>query len=148
MKVYCAWCEREGRPAFIGEKAPFDDTSVTHGICADHERRLLMGLPIPPTATLLVVVHRDHPELYRQLLRLAAAIPGLHVILDRRRGERRWLHRVPVVENPPLARALYDQVEVGQEIPVPLYRAVAEVLAYVYRMLHGRSEARRREGGQ
>lgn len=98
MKVYCAWCEREGRPAFIGEKAPFDDTGVTHGICADHERRLLMGLPIPPTATLLVVVHRDHPELYRQLLRLAAAIPGLHVILDRRRGERRWLHRVPVVE--------------------------------------------------
>lgn len=98
MKVYCAWCEREGRPAFIGEKAPFEDTTVTHGICADHERRLLMGLPIPPSATLLVVVHRDHPELYRQLLRLAAVIPGLHVILDRRRGERRWLHRVPVVE--------------------------------------------------
>jgi len=47
-------------------------------------------------------------------------------------------HRVPVVENPPLARALYQQVEVGQEIPVSLYRAVAEVLAYVYRLMHGR----------
>lgn len=46
-------------------------------------------------------------------------------------------HRVPVVENPPLARALYEQVEVGQEIPVGLYRAVAEVLAYVYRLMHG-----------
>lgn len=46
-------------------------------------------------------------------------------------------HRVPVVENPPLARALYQQVEVGQEIPVSLYRAVAEVLAYVYRLMHG-----------
>jgi hypothetical protein len=98
MKVYCAWCDREGRPAFIGEKAPFDDASVTHGICAEHERRLLMGLPIPPTATLLVVVRRDYPELYRQLLRLAVVIPGLHVILDRRRGERRWLHRTPAVE--------------------------------------------------
>jgi hypothetical protein len=98
MKVYCAWCDREGRPAFIGEKAPFDDGSVTHGICAEHERRLLMTLPVPPTATLLVVVRRDQPELYRPLLRLAAVIPGLHVILDRRRGERRWLHRTPTVE--------------------------------------------------
>jgi flagellar biosynthetic protein FlhB len=47
-------------------------------------------------------------------------------------------HRVPVIENPPLAQALYKQVEVGQEIPPNLYRAVAEVLAYVYRMLGGR----------
>lgn len=46
-------------------------------------------------------------------------------------------HRVPVVENPPLARALYQQVEVGQEIPVTLYRAVAEVLAYVFRLMQG-----------
>jgi flagellar biosynthetic protein FlhB len=46
-------------------------------------------------------------------------------------------HRVPVVENPPLARALYRQVEVGQEIPVELYRAVAEVLAYVFRLMKG-----------
>jgi flagellar biosynthetic protein FlhB len=40
---------------------------------------------------------------------------------------------VPVVENPPLARALYRDVEVGQEIPPALFTAVAEVLAYVYR---------------
>jgi flagellar biosynthetic protein FlhB len=43
-------------------------------------------------------------------------------------------HRVPVVEDPPLARALYRQVEVGQVIPVELYEAVARVLAYVYRL--------------
>lgn len=49
--------------------------------------------------------------------------------------ERALEHRVPVVENPPLARALYQQVEVGQEIPTGLYRAVAEVLAYVYRLM-------------
>jgi len=47
-------------------------------------------------------------------------------------------HQVPVIENPPLAQALYKQVEVGQEIPPNLYRAVAEVLAYIYRMLGGR----------
>jgi flagellar biosynthetic protein FlhB len=41
---------------------------------------------------------------------------------------------VPIVERPPLARALYRAVEVGQEIPADLYKAVAEVLAYVYEL--------------
>ena len=41
---------------------------------------------------------------------------------------------VPVVENPPLAQALYKAVDVGQEIPENLYRAVAEVLAYVFKL--------------
>jgi len=38
------------------------------------------------------------------------------------------------VEEKPLARALYKTVEIDQFIPVELYRAVAEVLAYVYRL--------------
>ncbi len=42
--------------------------------------------------------------------------------------------RVPIVENPPLARTIYATVEVGAEVPPELYRAVAEVLAYVYRL--------------
>jgi flagellar biosynthetic protein FlhB len=46
-------------------------------------------------------------------------------------------HQIPVVENPPLARALYKSVEVGQEIPAHLYRAVAEVLAYIFRLRRG-----------
>jgi flagellar biosynthetic protein FlhB len=47
-------------------------------------------------------------------------------------------HQVPIVENPPLARALYTSVEVGQEIPGHLYRAVAEILAYIYKLMNGR----------
>ncbi len=47
-------------------------------------------------------------------------------------------NQVPIVENPPLARALYGSVEVGQEIPAHLYQAVAEVLAYIFRLLKGR----------
>ena len=43
-------------------------------------------------------------------------------------------HGVPLVQRPPLARALYWTVEVGQEIPARFYRAVAEILAYVYRL--------------
>ncbi|HSH34794.1 flagellar biosynthesis protein FlhB, partial [Schnuerera sp.] len=41
-------------------------------------------------------------------------------------------HSIPLVENKPLARALYDTVEIGSLIPEDLYEAVAEVLAYVY----------------
>lgn len=43
-------------------------------------------------------------------------------------------HRITTVQNPELARALYDSTEVGQEIPAHLYPAVAEVLAFVYRL--------------
>ncbi len=41
---------------------------------------------------------------------------------------------VPIVENKPLARALYAEVELGEFIPADLYHAVAEVLAYVYKL--------------
>jgi len=41
---------------------------------------------------------------------------------------------VPIVEDPPLARALYASCEVDDEIPESLFRAVARVLAYVYRL--------------
>ena len=43
-------------------------------------------------------------------------------------------NQVPIVENKPLAQALHKMVEIGEYIPVELYRAVAEVLAYVYRL--------------
>jgi len=47
-------------------------------------------------------------------------------------------NNVQVVENKPLARTLYQSTEIGEEIPVELYRAVAEILAYVYRMKNKR----------
>lgn len=46
---------------------------------------------------------------------------------------------VPLIENPPLAQALYKSVEVGQSIPPHLYRAVAEILAYIYRLMGARA---------
>lgn len=57
----------------------------------------------------------------------------------RESGER---HGVPVVSVPPLARALYRQVEIGREIPVNLYSAVAHILGYVYQL-----RTWRRQGG-
>jgi flagellar biosynthetic protein FlhB len=43
-------------------------------------------------------------------------------------------HNIPLLEAPPLARALYHHAELGDEIPQTLYNAVAEVLAYVYQL--------------
>jgi len=45
-------------------------------------------------------------------------------------------HRVPLLEAPPLARALYRHTDLGDEIPATLYAAVAEVLAYVFQLRH------------
>lgn len=43
-------------------------------------------------------------------------------------------HKIEIVENKPLARALYETAEIGEIIPVDLYQAVAEVLAFVYKL--------------
>ncbi len=48
---------------------------------------------------------------------------------------------VPIIENRSLARGIYRMVKVGQEIPGDLYRAAAEVLAYVYRLRQGNEQA-------
>ena len=43
-------------------------------------------------------------------------------------------HKIPIVQNKPLAQALYKSVEPGEVIPEEFYKAVAEVLSYVYRV--------------
>ncbi len=49
-------------------------------------------------------------------------------------------HGVPVIQNPPLARALYQEVKLEGTIPISLYRAVAKVLAYVYQQKQTRTK--------
>jgi len=65
---------------------------------------------------------------------------GRHLMAERIR-EQADRHGVPVTRNADLARALYRSVPVGRQIPPELYQAVAEILAFVYR-LTGRPEAR------
>ena len=50
-------------------------------------------------------------------------------------------NQIPVIENPPLARALYAAVEVGRAISPEFYKAIAEILAYVYRLMGRRMPA-------
>jgi flagellar biosynthesis protein FlhB len=43
-------------------------------------------------------------------------------------------HNVPIMENPPLARALYDKVELDSPVPPNLYSVVAQVIAFIYQL--------------
>ncbi|MDJ0808648.1 MAG: flagellar biosynthesis protein FlhB [Desulfobacterales bacterium] len=55
-------------------------------------------------------------------------------LMAQRIRETAQAHDVPLVENKPLARSLYKTTEIGDPVPVELYQAIAEVLAYVYRL--------------
>lgn len=57
---------------------------------------------------------------------------GRNLLAQQIRQEAVW-HNVPIVENRPLAHALYRAVQVGQAIPPALYLAVAEILAFIFR---------------
>jgi flagellar biosynthetic protein FlhB len=57
---------------------------------------------------------------------------GRDLVAQRIKHFALW-HDVPLVENRPLAQALYKTVEVGESIPANLYTAVAEILAFIYR---------------
>jgi flagellar biosynthetic protein FlhB len=49
-------------------------------------------------------------------------------------------HRIPILEAPPLARALYKHTDLGREIPIALYEAVALVMAYVFQLKRFRAQ--------
>ena len=57
---------------------------------------------------------------------------GMNEVALRIKDVGRW-NNIPIVENPPLAHALYRAAEVGETIPAKLYAAVAEILAFIYR---------------
>lgn len=58
---------------------------------------------------------------------------GINLVAERIR-EIAEDKRIPIVSNPPLARALYDTAEIDQQIPFQHYRAVAEVISYVFKL--------------
>lgn len=94
-----------------------------------------------PHATAVIVNPTHYAVAIRYTLDLGTApkvvAKGKNYLAQRIR-QKAVAHQVPIIENPPLARALYKSAEVGQEIPSDLYRAVAEILAYIYRLMNGR----------
>jgi flagellar biosynthetic protein FlhB len=94
-----------------------------------------------PTATAVIV----NPTHYAVAIHYVADAPGAPRVVAKGKNylaarirKVAIEHQVPIIENPPLAQALYKSAEVGQEIPTHLYRAVAEILAYIYRLMGGR----------
>jgi flagellar biosynthetic protein FlhB len=91
-----------------------------------------------PTATAVIV----NPTHYAVALRYEQGTMAAPTVVAKGRNylaarirQRAIGSEVPIIENPPLAQALYKSVEVGQDIPPYLYRAVAEILAYVFRVM-------------
>lgn len=72
---------------------------------------------------------------------------GRNLLAQQIKQVARW-HGIPMVENPPLAHALYRAVEVGQYIPPKLYSAVASILAAIYRAEKRAQAAAAAMGGQ
>jgi flagellar biosynthetic protein FlhB len=105
----------------------------------DRARRQMMKEV--PTATAVVVNPTHYAVAIRyQLDSMVAPLvvaKGKNYLALRIREKARE-NQVPIIENPPLAQALYRSVEVGQEIPPHLYRAVAEILAYIFKLMNGR----------
>jgi len=91
MKISCAWCQSEGEPASLGERAPLDDPAETHGICRRHTQELVSRLPSRsfPGIRLLLVVSPKEEALYEHLQRELEGVSGVKVILERRRSDRR-----------------------------------------------------------
>ncbi len=103
----------------------------------DLRRRRMMSEV--PTATAVIV----NPTHYAVALKYSHDEMSTPVVVAKGKNylalrirEKAIANHVPLVENPPLAQALYKSVDVGQEIPPHLYRAVAEILAYIYHLMN------------
>ena len=91
-----------------------------------------------PTATAVIV----NPTHYAVAIRYDADTMPAPVVVAKGKN---WLalkirsiatqHEVPIIENPPLARALYGAIDVGRAVPPEFYRAMAEILAYIYKLM-------------
>jgi len=117
--------ESDGRPEVRGR---------IRRLQAEMSRRRMMDAV--PTADVIVT----NPTHYAVALQYQAGMRAPRVVAKgadliaasiRALGEK---HGVPRVEAPALARALYRSVDIGREVPVNLYQAVAQVLTYVYQL--------------
>jgi flagellar biosynthetic protein FlhB len=104
----------------------------------DFARRIMMREVPKATA---VIVNPTHYAVAISYAMESMAAPKVIAkgrnYLARRIREIANEHQVPIIENQPLAQALYKSADVGQEIPPQLYRAVAEILAYLFKLMNG-----------
>jgi hypothetical protein len=100
MVVFCAWCRHEQKVGYLGMREPLENPVVTHGVCREHQQRLLESFPSRsfPDVELLIIVRRNGTTLYESLERAYADTPRVKVLVDRRVGERRSASHEVVIE--------------------------------------------------
>jgi hypothetical protein len=118
LKAFCAWCQREGGPAFLGEREPFDDEAETHGVCRRHLQNILAGLPSQsfPDVTYLFVIRPGETALHDHLERAFLGVRGVKIIMERRTTDRRSMHQ----------RAMHDRRRTDRRQP----RGTSHALGY------------------
>ncbi len=108
----------------------------------DAIRRRMMDKVPQSTAVIVNPTHYSVAIEYRpETMAAPRVVAKGRNYLARRIREIALAHQVPIIENPPLARSLYKHCEIGQEVPVEFYRAVAEVLAYIFQLMNRRAGA-------
>jgi hypothetical protein len=79
MKAVCAWCEREGKPGYLGDREPSEDSGTTHGICPSHRAQVLEDFPVRsyPVMQLVATAHPKKLDLCERLVRRLVEALGL-----------------------------------------------------------------------
>ena len=101
------------------------------------KRRMMASVPksdvvITNPTTLAIALHYD-----RQLMQAPVVLAKGKGLIARKIRDIAIEHGIPVLEKKPLVWALYDNVEIGDEIPADFYKAIAEILAFVYKLKKG-----------
>lgn len=127
------------RQEMIQESKESDGNPQIKGKIRQLQREMARGRMMQNVPTADVIV--TNPTHYAVALKYAEGQRGAPMVvakgIDDIAAKIRELgleHKVAMLEAPPLARALYQHVDIDEEIPEKLYSAVAEVLAYVYQL--------------
>jgi len=82
MKIVCAWCERDGKLGYLGDREPFESSTTTHGICPTHKNQVLEDLPPRsyPDMEIVVAVSPNRLDPRKHLVRrlVKATLSALH----------------------------------------------------------------------
>lgn len=117
--------ESEGDPQIKGKRRQFH-RQMTSGTLADVETATAV---ITNPTHLAIAIRYDKSQDEVPIIVAKGADHQAAKIRERAKESS-----VPIIENKPVARAMYQSIEVGQPIPVDMYQAIAEILALVYQM--------------
>jgi flagellar biosynthetic protein FlhB len=137
---YRQWFERQ-KMSFRELKDEFKQTEGNPEVKAKirqlrHARSRKRMMAAMPTASVVITnpTHFAVALRYERGMNAPICVAKGADLIARKIREVAGEHNIPIVENPPLARALHATVEIDQEVPTEHYQAVAEIIGYVLRL--------------